>query len=129
MYLSKLGKLQNKSISTIFGSSLKDDISSQCKILEILTLLQIIKFKTTKFVYKYINKQLPTIFDSYFVLASSTHSHNIRFSNQQNLHIPLYKTKRTQSLSKFTRTKIWNSISRLETAHFINSEKNLKHIF
>jgi len=37
-YLSKSGKLQNKSIKTISGSSLKDNISSQRKILEIFSI-------------------------------------------------------------------------------------------
>jgi len=38
-------------------------------------------------------------------LAKSTHSHNTRFSNQQNLHILLYKTIRTQFSIKFTEQK------------------------
>jgi len=51
--------------------------------------------ETTKFIHKYVNKKLLTIFDSYFVLTNTTHRCNTRFSIQQNFHIPLYKTKRT----------------------------------
>jgi len=59
-----------------------------------------------QFIHKYINKKLPTIFDSYFILANTTHSRNTLFSIHQNFHIPLYKTKRTQFSIKFIVTKI-----------------------
>jgi len=44
----------------------------------ILAFPQLIKFETAKFIHRYINKKVSTIFDSYCVLAKITHSHIIQ---------------------------------------------------
>jgi len=65
-------------LATIIRSP-KADIKAIRKTSEILIFPQLIKFETAKFIHKNVNKKLPTIFDSYFVLANTTHSHSTRF--------------------------------------------------
>jgi len=130
LYLLNLCKIQNKAIRITHGSSPKADTTTIIKTSEILTFSQLIKFETAKFIHKYVNKKLPSIFDSYFVLANTTYSRNKRFSTHQNFHIPLYKTKRLNfQLNSLERKFVTRFHQILETLHSLILQKSLKLIF
>ena len=77
----------------------------------ILPLAKLFEFEIAKIVYFYKFKLLPKIFDNYFLYAKSCLSRTIRFSLNNRLTIPLFKSNRTQRSIKYIGPKIWNSIS------------------
>ena len=112
-YLLKLNRIQNKAIRTVAGITGKawcESVSPLYSKLGILPLEQLAKYVISKFVYNHRKKSLPPVFDNYFTPANVTHSFSTRFSSNEQLKIPFFKTKRTQRSIKFIGAKIWNVI-------------------
>ena len=55
-------------------------------LLNLLTVNNIYKFESLKFIHKLFNKQLPSIFDDYFQIAKSKHIYNTRYASNNNLY-------------------------------------------
>ena len=67
---------------------------------------KLIKFEIAKFVHEQINNKLPSTFNNYFVKTNFLHDRVTRFAINEQLHIPLYKTKRSQYSIKFSGAKV-----------------------
>ena len=80
------------------------------KALKILPLPLLLHFSTVKFVHDHNRLRLPLRFDDYFTLTKRVHSRNTRFSSNNQLIIPLFKTQRTQRSIKYIGAKLWKSI-------------------
>ena len=109
-YNSKVHRLQNKAIRIVSGSSWNKIAIPLYKALKILPLPLLLHFSTAKFVYNHNRLRLPLQFDNYFILTKRVHSRNTRFSSNNQLIIPLFKTQRTQRSIKYIGAKLWNSI-------------------
>ena len=84
-------------------------------------------FEIANIVYFYKFNLLPKIFDNYFSYAKSYHSRTTRFSLNNHLTIPLFKSNQTQRSIKYIGPKIWNSISHnLKIMTFNKFKKNYK---
>jgi len=126
LYLLNLCKLQNIAIRILHENSLKANTTAVRKNSEILTFPQLIKFETAKFIHKYINKKLPTIFDSYFVLANTTQD----FQFTKIFIYPYTKLKELNfQLNSLERKFGTRFHQMLETLLYLNLEKSLKIIF
>ena len=78
--------------------------------VNLLNLLILHKFEAAKLIHNQINPRLSPNFNNHFALAKLSHSRQTGTTASLNLIIPLYKTKRTQQLIKYSGAKIWNSI-------------------
>ena len=106
IYLNRLSKLQNKAIRITNGSNCNLSTSLLYCKFDVLPFNKLIKFEIDKFVYEQINNKLPSIFNNYFVKTSCLHDRVTRFAINEQLHIPLYKTKRTQFSINFNGAKV-----------------------
>ena len=127
-YLDRLGKLQNKAIGIIHGSNCNLSTSLLYCKFDVLPFNKLIKFEIAKFVHEQINK-LPSKFNNCFVKTSCLHDRVTRFAINEQLHIPFYKTKRTQFTIKFMGAKVWNlipiTVRNLVISKFKKQYKNL----
>ena len=125
-YLNKLKLLQNKAIRIVISSHMSTSSKPLCIKSNILPLPKLFEFKIAKIVYFYKFNLLPKIFDNYFSYAKSCHSRTTRFSLNNHLTIPLFKSNRTQ---RYIGQKIWNFISHnLRIMTFNNLKKHYKSV-
>ena len=106
-YISKLHRLQNEAIRIVSGCSWNGTATSLYKALKILPLPLLLHFSTAKFVNNHNRLRLPLQLDNYFTLTKRVHSRNTRFSSNNHLVSPLFKTQRTP---KSIEANLWNSI-------------------
>ena len=64
--------------------------------------------ETLKFMSKFKNKTVPTLFRNYFIPASNFYNCSTRNSKKGNYN--LSKVKKTQRSIKKCRTKLWNKL-------------------
>ena len=76
----------------------------------VLPFSELINFEIAKIFFNHNNECLPPSFDHYFTSAKNSHSPMVRFSSQEQMLFPLYKTNRLQRSIKHVGPKIWNSI-------------------
>ena len=77
-HLDKLSTLQNKIlVACLFRSlhSLTNYLYSKCQVLK---LVDMIKIKKAKFMFKYNNKMPPISFGNYFLKLEKVHKYNTR---------------------------------------------------
>ena len=110
-YLNKLKLLQNKAIRIVTFSHMSTSSKPLYIKSNILPLPKLFKFEVAKIVYFYKFNLLRKIFNNYFSYAKFCHSRTTRFSLNNHLTIPLFKSNRTQRSIKYIGPKIWNSIS------------------
>ena len=89
-YLDPLAKLQKRAVRIVSGAHRNSPTDCIFKKLKILKLREIYIYSVQLFVFKYHHKLLPNIFDSFFALNSSFHSHETR-------SVSLYRPPRVQS--------------------------------
>jgi len=113
--LSKLYILQKKALRLCSSTSVKNVMLGQNKISIFqtnnkLSIFDLNKYQTVKFIYFVINKQSPSCFWSLFSLTSMIHSHSTR-SEEKNL---LFLRQAKTNIRKFSISVqgpiIWNSI-------------------
>ena len=99
-YISKPHRLQNKAIKIVSGSSWNETATPLYRALKILPLPLLLHFSTAKFVYNHNRLPLPLQFDNYFTLTERVYSRNTRFSSNNQLIIPLFKTQQNSKINK-----------------------------
>ena len=128
-YLNKLKLLQNKAIRIVTFSHMSTSSKPLYIKSNILPLPKLFKFEVAKIVYCYKFNLLPKIFDNYLSYAKSYHSRTTRFSLNNHLTIPLFKSNRSQRSIKYIGPKIWNSISHnLRIMTFNKFKKHYKSV-
>ena len=60
------------------------------------------------FMYRYVNMELPDIFDYMFVFNAEVHQYPTRGSNL--LHVPIVRTNLGKKSPRFLGVTLWNSI-------------------
>ena len=90
------------------------------------------KTELSKFVYRFISKNTPKYFDSYYTEFKEINKHNTRSSSHQNLMLPSYSTNCVQKSIKFQGAKLWNSLPisfKQSSCHkFIKKHKELRSL-
>ena len=90
-----------------------DDIKNVLPLYQkfnLLSLLNLHKFETAKFIHYQINQRLSPNFNNYFTLSKFSHIQKTRTTTSSNLIIPFYKVKGKQHSIKYSGAKIWNFI-------------------
>ena len=122
--LTNQHRLQNKAIRIFSQSSWNETATPLYKALKILPLPLLLHFSTAKFVNNHNRLRLPLQFDNYFTLTKRVHSRNTRFSSNNQLIIPLFKTQTTQITQRSTKyigAKLWNFIPEYLRNYFFQS--------
>ena len=130
-YKTKLEKISTKQKCVPFFAKPRENTDSLYKILEILTVRKLFKFKISCFVYKicYDQENLPEIFRNYLTKVSQVHTHNTRSASQNSLRCPKIRTDYGKHSFSFSASKIWEHIplhikSSISTAIFKKEYKN-----
>ena len=90
-------------------------IQTRWKIgLSVTPLLSIISLKIShmQFMFRYVNKLLPNVFESYFTLSTSVHTYNTR--QQSSFRLPYYRTNLGKRSVRYTGIKIWSEVLKSE---------------
>ena len=104
----KLIKSQNRSARVISNVKYRDNADPLYKALGILKLVDINKYLTGRFMFRYCNGSLPELLNSFFVYNSDYHNYNTRTA--QHFHIPPVKTDLAKTGIKYRGAIIWNCI-------------------
>ena len=82
------------------------------KLLDILTLDSILRFKAGLLAHQIINhnQTVPTVFTNIFKLAKHQHHYNTRFATKENITRTAIKTNYGKFTFKFSISQIWELI-------------------
>ena len=125
--LNKINVAHNKIITCMsFSKRCSRMWPLYCR-LKILPLDILIKIEHGKTMYKYQNKMLPTVFNTYF--KAPTHSHSTRFATSNNFALTRISSAKERSLLKYIGPTTWLSIpskikESLSLKVFIHSYRN-----
>ena len=119
----KLVILQKRCIRIICNSTRYEHTNPLFKDLKILKIDDINSYLITIMMFKFYNKELPTVIQDMFKSNSSVHDH---FTRQYNdLHPPLAMRNYTQMSFRYMGVKIWNNRPSLLSCNCtINTFKN-----
>ena len=78
--------------------------------MSILTVKHIYNYNIGLFMYRYVNKITPDVFDNFFRNISAIHQHNTRNATQKHLYITYRGTTRGQKTFSYSGRHIWNFI-------------------
>ena len=81
-----------------------------CVEMSILTIKHIYNYNIGLFMYKYVNKMTPGVFDNFFRNISDIHQHNTRNATQKQFYITYRGTTRAQKAFSYCGPHIWNFI-------------------
>ena len=104
--LQKLFLLQKKAVRIITNSSHLTHTPPLFSKLSLLNIFDIHRHQCAIFVYKFIHKQLPVNFDSYFLSKHDVHSHNTRTSHH--LFAPSVNCDLFKRSILYNGVKVWN---------------------
>ena len=76
--MDRLHKLQKKDICIICSENRFAHSGPLMKELGVLNVKNIYNYLAGQFMFRYVNKLLPNIFESYFTLSTSVHTYNTR---------------------------------------------------
>ena len=130
-HVKKIQTKQNHVIRLIFFATLygpnTESALSLLNLLEILTVHNVYKLHILTFTHLWHKKQLPDIFENYFLYASNVHSYNTRYASKQNLHKSRVRTNTGKQTTSYMAIDYWkqlpNSFKNLSTFLF---SKNIK---
>ena len=103
-----LHKLQKVAIRLIGMVGRRESTGPILKENKILSLPDLYSYSTLIFMHKYYHKQLPKLFDGYFVTNKETHGRSTRFN--QKFRIPLVKTMRANNAISKKGAVLWNEL-------------------
>ena len=106
--LQKLIVLQKRAIRIISGVPPRTSTAPLFKKLNILDLQQLNKFLVGQLMFKYYIKNLPAIFDNFFIYNRDIHQYYTRQNDE--LHFPKVKTELGKRSLGFWGVKVWNAI-------------------
>ena len=114
-YKSKLNQFSsklNKCVKCIFFANRRENPSPYYKLLGILKLDNLIKFKAATFVSQIRNRgnEIPELFSELLVPVSSVHSYNTRYASQDNYYRPAARTNYGKFSFKFFASQLWETI-------------------
>lgn len=101
-HINKLVNLQNRALRICYGSD--DAVLNSNK----LTIYNLYKLEVLKFVFKFQNHMLPSLFNGFFTLSMDNHNYNTR--QRSDFQLPITKTCFSKFSLKFSGPKLWNDL-------------------
>ena len=80
------------------------------KHLNIVKLPDLVFLNTAVFMYKFHNRRLPSVFDTFFTQVNKRHNYNTRSASNTFYTLPKVKTNYRIFNIKLKGPKVWNSI-------------------
>ena len=109
-HLHKLSILQNKIIRACLFCSRRDSTAILYSKFGVLKLEDMVNMEISKFMFKFYDKTLPNLFDSYFTKLDSTHSYNTRQKSANKFfHYPA-RTETGKKILHHICLKVWKNI-------------------
>jgi len=68
-------------------------------------------FEHAKFMYKFYNKQLPKLFDEFFVKVSNSHNYSTRYAKKVMYVLPKVSKTLAQNQFSFKGLKLWKKMN------------------
>ena len=102
--------LQNKAMHIINGVPPRTNMDNFYIENDILTVKHIYNYNIGLFMYKYVNKMTPDVFDNFFSSISDIHQYEKRNATMKLLYITFLGTTRGQKTFKYCCPRIWNFI-------------------
>ena len=109
-HLNDLVVLQNKAMRIINGVPPRTNMDNFYIENNILTAKHIYNYNIGLFMYKYVNKMTPDVFDNFFSSISDIHQYETRNATMKLLYITFRGTTRGQKDFKYLSPRIWNFI-------------------
>ena len=109
-YLRKLGTLQNKAVKIIGGSRYSNRATPFYSKFRILKIIDLVKFETALFAFKFKQKSLQIQFNNFMVKVSKINKKPTRATCQENYFIPVLRASKLQRSIKYQRPLNWNSL-------------------
>ena len=106
--LKKVNVIHNKIVTYL---TFKKRCTRPCPLyqqLKVLPLGILIEIEYGKTMYKYQNKMLPQVFESYF--QQPQHNHKTRFTSNNNYDLWRWNSAKEKSMLKYKGPKVWNDI-------------------
>ena len=107
----KLIVLQKKIMRIICQVKPRNHTDPLFEDLGIIKVVDINKYLTGKFMFRWCNGLMPQIFDNFFMYNSDVHKHNTR--QQVLLNIPVVRTNLRKMSICFKGAIVWNSLRKL----------------
>ena len=109
--LNCLRTKQNKCLRSIFFAHARERAEPYYKLLGILKLDNIYKFRISCLLHKIRNEtdSIPDAFSDVLTPASNVHKYNTRFAGNLNFFMPRVSTNMGKSTYRFSGSKIWES--------------------
>ena len=130
-HLNDLVVLQNKAMRIISDVPPRTNMDRFYVEMSILTVKRIYNYSVGLFMYKYVNKMTPDVFDNFFRNIYDIHQHNTRNATQKQFYITYRGTTRGQKLSAIVVLIFGISLSKtlIQTARLAPSKKCLVSYF
>ena len=109
-HLNDLVVLQNKAMRIINGVPPRTNMDNFYIENNILTVKHIYNYNIGLFMYKYVNKMTPDVFDNFFSSISDIHQYETRNATMKLLYKTFHGTTRGQKTFKYCGPRIWNFI-------------------
>ena len=109
-HLNDLVVLQNKAMRIINGVPPRTNMDNFYIENNILTVKHIYNYNIGLFMYEYVNKMTPDVFDNFFSSISDKHQYETRNATMKLLYITFRGTTRGQKTFKYCGLCIWNFI-------------------
>ena len=107
--IKPLSILQKRAIRLITFSKFDEHTSPLFKITGILKFFDLVTLHISLFVFKFHNKVLPTVFDTYFRPISTIHNYRTRLSSRDAFSLPGVRTNYGIFNLRFSGVKVWNA--------------------
>ena len=130
-HLKKIQIKQNHLIRLIFFATLYGKNTESAlpllNLLDFLTVNNIYRQQTLKFIYQWHIKCLPEVFASYFTYSSDVHSYNTRYAAQHNLYQTRSRTNTGKQMISAKAVKLWHELPiKIKKQNMNTFPKNLK---
>ena len=129
--IQPLSVLQKKAVRIMTFSKFDEHSSPPFKKLNIIKLIDLIKYHISIFMFKFHNQLLPSVYNSYFTSVENIHSYNSRSTAKKYYYLAKARTNYGLFNIRYQGPKIWNMIENLELnyPHRFTSLKKLKTEF
>ena len=109
--LNKLMVLQKKIVRIICHVNKRAHTAELFKKLGIIKFTDLNKYLIARFMFKWYKKDLPRLFDGYFILNKNIHLYPTR--QMEMIHVPKMRTNFGQQCIRYKGATIWNSLLNL----------------
>ena len=119
--------LQKRAMRVMTFSKFHEHSSPIFKRLNVVKLPDLVFLTIAVFVYKFHNRRLPSVFDTFFAQVSKRHNYNTSSASNMFYTLPKVRTNYGLFNIRFKGPKVWNSISEnWKTLSISNFKKSVK---